>query len=83
MSKGTCKAANCGKEVQAKGYCSRHFNQWRKGKMPKPRYKTCNAENCRKRQERRGLCSEHYAKEYGKKVETTGEAPAAAAAAES
>jgi len=77
MNKGSCKASNCGKEVQAKGYCKRHYAQWRKGKMPKPRYKTCNAESCRKPQERRGLCQEHYGKEYGKKAETTAEAPAA------
>ena len=47
-SKGTCKAENCDKEVQAKGYCPRHYSAWRKGKMPKPRYKTCTFEKCRK-----------------------------------
>ncbi|MBI3784791.1 MAG: vegetative protein [Deltaproteobacteria bacterium] len=78
MSKGTCKAPSCDKEVQAKGYCSRHYSKWRKGNMPKPRYKTCNAENCRKPQERRSLCSEHYAKEYGKKTETVAAASTAA-----
>ncbi len=77
-SKGTCKAEGCEKEVRAKGYCARHYSQWRKGKMPKPRYKTCNAEGCRKPRQRRGLCPEHFAKEYGKS-----KAPAAAAAAPS
>lgn len=64
--KGTCKAAGCEKGVQAKGYCPRHYAQWRKGKLPKPRYKSCNAENCRKPQARRGLCEEHFAKEFKK-----------------
>jgi hypothetical protein len=76
-NKGTCKAEKCEKEVQAKGYCSRHYSAWRKGDMPKPRYKTCNSENCRKRQARRGLCEEHYAKEFGKKPAEQGAAPAA------
>ena len=63
-NKGTCKAAQCEGEVQAKGYCTRHYQQWRKGKLGKPRYTTCHAEGCRKRRGRRGLCEEHYAKEY-------------------
>lgn len=68
-NKGTCKAENCGKEVHGKGYCVRHFNLWKKGKMPKPRYNTCHTEGCRKPRSQRGLCEEHYAKEYGKKTE--------------
>ncbi len=68
--KGTCKAEGCEKDVQAKGYCPRHYSAWRKGKMPKPRYKTCNEENCRKPQGNRGLCAEHYAKKYTKQTET-------------
>jgi hypothetical protein len=65
-NKGTCKSDGCGKDVQAKGYCPRHYSQWRKGKLPKPRYNTCHAEGCRKPRGRRGLCAEHFAKEYGK-----------------
>jgi hypothetical protein len=76
-TKGACKAEGCGKDVQAKGYCRRHYSAWRKGKMPKPRYKICNAENCRKAQQRRGLCLEHYAKNFGKKTEGAADAPAA------
>ena len=74
-NKGTCKAQGCEKDVQAKGYCPRHYSQWRKGKLPKPRYKICNAEGCRKRQQRRGLCVDHFAKEFSKKSEAA--APAA------
>ncbi len=75
-SKGTCKATNCSREVSAKGYCDRHYRQWRRGKLAKPRYRSCNAENCRKPSMRRGLCQEHFAKEYPGKS-----APAAASEA--
>jgi hypothetical protein len=74
-SKGTCKAPECNKEVQAKGYCPRHYRQWRKGKLPKPRYSSCNAEGCHKPQTRRGLCAEHFAKEYSKSRKAEGAAP--------
>ena len=74
--KGTCKSSDCTQGVRAKGYCDRHYRQWRKGKLAKPRYTSCNAENCHKPRLRRGLCSEHYAKEY------PGKAKAQAAAAE-
>ena len=74
----TCKADGCEKEIEAKGYCVRHYRQWRKGKLPKPRYKSCNAENCHKPQSRRGLCPEHFAKQYAKSKAQ----PAAESAAE-
>lgn len=75
-NKGTCQAPACEKEAHAKGYCVQHYRKWRKGEMPKPRYRACNAEGCHKPRSRRGLCPEHFAKEYGKKA---AEAPAAAA----
>lgn len=68
-NKGTCKAQNCDKDVRAKGYCDRHYSQWRKGKMGKPRHTTCHTEGCTKARSRRGLCVEHFQKEYGKKSE--------------
>lgn len=74
MTKGSCKMDGCEKEVRAKGYCDRHYRQWRKGQLPKPRYSICHSEGCRKPRQRRGLCEEHYAKEYAKTP------PAAAAA---
>lgn len=70
MAKGVCRIPGCEGEVQGKRYCARHYRLWRKGQLPKPRYKTCNAEGCRKRQGRRGLCAEHFAKEYGKDKST-------------
>ncbi len=68
-NKGTCKAEACEKDVRAKGYCDRHYRQWRKGKLGKPRYTICTAENCHKPRSRRSLCVEHYAKEYAKKTD--------------
>ncbi len=69
MGKGICRVEGCDGVVQGKRYCVKHYRLWRKGKMPKPRYKTCNAEGCRKPRERRGLCAEHFAKEYGKQAQ--------------
>jgi len=79
MSKGNCKKDGCGKEVRAKGYCDRHYRQWRRGKLPKPRYSTCHSEGCRKPRQRRGLCAEHYAKEYAKTSATPADAGGTAA----
>ena len=73
-NKGTCKMSGCDKDVQAKGYCPRHYAQWRRGQLPKPRYRSCNQEGCHKPRARRGLCQEHYAKAVHKA------APAAEAA---
>lgn len=81
-SKGTCKATGCEKDVQAKGYCPKHYRAWRKGKMPKPRYRICNAEGCHKPRLRRGLCAEHFEKEYSKSKAPAAETAAAAPAAE-
>jgi len=82
-NKGTCKTEGCSGEVRAKGYCDRHYRQWRRGKLPKPRYRICNAEGCHKPRARRGLCEEHFAKEFpgksAKQTEAGGEAPAAPA----
>ena len=55
-----CKAEKCKREVRAKGYCPRHFKEWRRGELPKPRYKICKEENCRKPLYRKGYCEPHY-----------------------
>jgi hypothetical protein len=70
---GTCKADNCERPVRAKGYCDRHYRKWRKGLMPKPRYRSCTEQGCSKPRARRSLCSEHFEKKTAKK---TAEAPA-------
>jgi len=77
-NKGTCKAEGCDGDVRAKGYCPSHYSQWRKGKLPKPRYRSCNADGCHKPRARRGLCTEHFGKEYGKAKQPAAEAAPAA-----
>lgn len=79
-NKGTCKASGCSKEVHGKGYCARHFRQWRRGALPKARYRSCTAEGCHKARVRRGLCADHFAKTYGKSKAAAGEAATAPAA---
>ncbi|HEY8516669.1 MAG TPA: hypothetical protein VIS07_14260 [Candidatus Binatia bacterium] len=74
-NKGTCKADGCDKEVVGKGYCSRHYRKWKRGEMPKPRYKTCRTAGCRKKQVASGHCEEHQ-----KNKPAGAEAPAEAAA---
>ena len=81
-SKGTCKAEKCEKDVRAKGYCDRHYRKWRKGLLAKPRHRTCNEDGCSKPRVRQALCAEHFDKRHSKAAKG-GEAPAAAAPAES
>jgi hypothetical protein len=59
MSKGTCKAESCQKDVVGRGYCRSHYQQWKRGKLPKARYKTCVAEGCRKPQVAASRCEAH------------------------
>lgn len=59
MSKGTCKLEGCSAEVVGKGYCSRHYAKWRRGGLPKGRYKICTAEACRKPRAVGSKCEEH------------------------
>jgi hypothetical protein len=80
-NKDTCKASDCNYEVVARGYCRKHFRLWKKGEMPKARYKICTAEKCHKPRFRGSLCEQHYAASLGKKKKEA--APAAAAAAPS
>ena len=74
MPKGNCKFENCAREASGKGYCARHYKQWRQGKLPKGRYKICTAEGCRKPRAAVGSkCEEHA------KTPAGGETAAAAA----
>jgi hypothetical protein len=79
-----CKAEGCKKPVDGgKGYCTRHYRAWRRGGLPKPRYKTCRAEGCRKPIAGRGRCAEHFARDYpGKQAASaTAQEPAGGASA--
>jgi hypothetical protein len=78
-----CKHEACAKPADGgKGYCRRHYAAWKRGELPKGRYKTCQAEGCKKRVLARGRCEEHFARDYpGKRAPAPegggGEAPAA------
>jgi hypothetical protein len=83
----SCKVSGCKRPYRAKGFCNVHYAQWRKGKLPKSRYKTCHfgvnklkrgeKKECLKPVFRRGLCEKHYQEASIKKES----APAAGAAA--
>jgi hypothetical protein len=61
----SCRQAGCGRPADGgKGYCGRHYRQWRRGGLPKARYKTCRVEGCRKRSVARGRCQEHFSRDY-------------------
>ncbi len=56
-----CKIEGCKRPYRAKGYCTVHYQKWRRGELEaKPRYKTCNEENCNKPLYRKGYCEQHY-----------------------
>jgi hypothetical protein len=77
-----CKHEGCKRSADGgKGYCARHYAAWKRGELPKARYKTCQAEGCRKRVKARGRCEEHLARDYpGKRVQQApGDAPPPAA----
>jgi hypothetical protein len=73
MSKGTCKFEGCEREAVGKGYCARHYKEWRRGALPKGRYKICTHEGCRKPRHAGSKCEEHARAGGG---ETTAAAPA-------
>ncbi len=77
----SCKHAGCSRSADGgKGYCRRHYTAWKRGELPKGRYKSCRAEGCRKRVLARGRCEEHFARDYpGKSAPTEAEAPPASA----
>jgi hypothetical protein len=56
----TCRADKCKQAVRAKGYCRKHFMNWRRGSVgDHHRYKICSKEACRKARTKGGLCDEH------------------------
>jgi hypothetical protein len=75
-SEKRCREKDCKHHYKAKGYCVKHYRQWRHGKLgKKQRYKICGKEGCRKPMVRWGLCEEHY------KAQSETAAPAATPAA--
>jgi hypothetical protein len=90
-TKKACTIKGCKRPYRAKGYCTTHYLKWRKGEMPKARYKTCNhgvkklkngeKKECLKKVFQAGLCEEHFKAAMGKAAEAPAAAPAAAAPA--
>jgi hypothetical protein len=85
----TCSVKGCKRPYRAKGYCTVHYNKWRRGELPKSRFKTCNfgvqklkrgeKKECLKHIFRKGLCEEHYKatlKKKGSEATETAEAAA-------
>jgi hypothetical protein len=72
----TCRHEACSQSANGgKGYCKRHYAAWKRGALPKARYKSCRVEGCRKPISGRGRCAEHEARDYpGRRA---AEAPAA------
>ena len=62
MAKEGCKHEGCERTSVGKGYCERHYKQWRRGELPKARYKICTAEGCRKPRAIGSKCAEHGGK---------------------
>ncbi len=83
----SCEVKGCKRPYRAKGYCTVHYNKWRRGELPKSRFKTCNfgvqklkrgeKKECMKIIFKGGLCEEHYQTTFLKK----GKAPEAQAKA--
>ena len=66
----SCKFEGCSRPgTGGKSYCDRHYAAWKRGKLPKARYKSCRVETCHKPVTDRGRCAEHFARDYpGKRV---------------
>ena len=89
----SCSVKGCKRPYRAKGYCSVHYNKWRRGELSKSRFKTCNfgvqklkrneKKECLKAIFKSGLCEEHYQATFlkkGKAPEVQAKAPVASEA---
>lgn len=54
----TCKIEGCSEAVFARGWCGKHYNQWRRNHA-----KQCKAEGCERPAEKRGYCNVCYNKD--------------------
>jgi hypothetical protein len=55
-----CAVGGCKNAYRAKGYCSTHYGQWRRGKYGKARYDICTKAECKKAVFRHGRCEIHH-----------------------
>lgn len=64
---GTCSVEGCGKTVQAKGLCTKHYGRMRRNGTTNTVYRrtdihTCTVPGCTRPIEGRGLCLMHYSR---------------------
>jgi hypothetical protein len=57
-----CKIDGCKRVYRAKGYCTAHYQKWRKGAFGAKRYKICVSEGCRKQRSLGSHCEAHQKK---------------------
>ena len=75
-----CRSEGCtATATGGKGFCSRHYRKWKRGSMPKARFKTCRVDGCHKQMAARGRCAEHFARDYPGKTKAATEGAEAAA----
>ena len=58
-----CKVENCEGKHKAKGYCVKHYEQYKKygeGLLPPKQPKICSVEGCEGKHYGKGYCSKHY-----------------------
>jgi hypothetical protein len=59
-----CDIEGCNEKHRAKGFCGKHYKQWRKGRLgetvPRDGNQGCRVVSCEGRHEAMGFCSKHY-----------------------
>ena len=64
MAKRTCSVKECPDPVEARGWCHKHYQKWRKYGDPladlRPARSACKVDDCSDLVESRGWCSKHY-----------------------
>lgn len=73
--KTVCSVEGCGRPHGAKGYCKRHYMNWRNSGTPQPREAKagCSVEGCNEKHRANGLCNRHYIAAYRRAVRVTPE----------
>ena len=75
-----CRVSGCKRPYRAKGYCTVHYQKWRRGEIEGAvaRYNSCREEKCTKPTHKAGLCEAHYSAWSASKKPQAPAAPAAA-----